>query len=599
MTRPRRPRSILHTRSLARACSPLLGVTLTLGISAALAARLTGSPVPVQDGEAARRSQVFFDSFDPATGRLTGGVVDLDLPADLDQLPTLPSDAATLFTGGDGLPSADPASGTRSIATGAADNRVDLVFVGDGYTAADMPTYVSHVDSAVAGMFDVEPLTSYIEAFAVHRVDVVSNESGVDNDPVDGIDRDTAMNMRYFCNGTERLLCVSVSLANQFAQNAPGVDQIVALANSTKYGGAGYLSADLATSSGGNGAAIEIIKHELGHSMGDLADEYTYGGPSDYQGSEPNRVNASLLDSVAMAQSGQKWAGWLGSSVGGFDGTIGTYEGAVYSQTGVYRPSPNSLMRNLGRTFNLVGAEAMIKAIYDEVSPVDDCSDPGALYGSTETLFVDALIVDGAPLPVTWTLGGAVVGSGPTFDLSSIGAQICGGAVLTATVRDGTPWVRDEAFRDAHMTASVDFQVGQTWRVPTCAPTPHSQSAVGSTLQVFGSPSLSDQNLTLYAGDGRPGAPILFFYGSEPILVPYGQGTICVGGSLQRLAIAFYDQLGGALHDIDFQADPVALPGTALLPGTSWIFQGWFRDLDPMGMQSFDFTSAVQVTFCP
>lgn len=49
--------------------------------------------------------------------------------------------------------------------------------------------------------------------------------------------------------------------------------QVVVLANSTKYGGIG---GSVATSSGGNAAAGLITVHELGHSLGGLADEYDY-----------------------------------------------------------------------------------------------------------------------------------------------------------------------------------------------------------------------------------------------------------------------------------------------------------------------------------
>ena len=45
----------------------------------------------------------------------------------------------------------------------------------------------------LAGFFAESPLDVYQGYFNVHRVDVLSNESGVDNDPTQGIQRDTAM----------------------------------------------------------------------------------------------------------------------------------------------------------------------------------------------------------------------------------------------------------------------------------------------------------------------------------------------------------------------------------------------------------------------
>ncbi len=40
---------------------------------------------------------------------------------------------------------------------GIGDNRVDLVFVGDGYTAAEMTTYHEHVENVVEDFFNYEP----------------------------------------------------------------------------------------------------------------------------------------------------------------------------------------------------------------------------------------------------------------------------------------------------------------------------------------------------------------------------------------------------------------------------------------------------------
>ncbi|MEU6311485.1 M64 family metallopeptidase [Streptomyces sp. NPDC047014] len=76
---------------------------------------------------------------------------------------------------------------------------------------------------------------------------------------------------------------------------------------------------------------------ETGHSLGKLADEYTYGAGKRYRGSEPADVNLSVLKAGAMAARGAKWAHWLGEpSPDG--GTVGTYEGGGSYQRGLFRP---------------------------------------------------------------------------------------------------------------------------------------------------------------------------------------------------------------------------------------------------------------------
>lgn len=246
--------------------------------------------------------------------------------------------------------------------TGPSSQRFDLVFVGDGYTSGQLDIYKQHAINRWNEIVQVEPFKSYKNSFNVWAVNVVSQQSGVDNDPR-GTYRNTALDMTFWCGGTERLLCVNENKAIQYAGLAPEVDAVVALANATKYGGAG---GRVATSSGANAAAGQIVLHELGHSVGGLADEYDY--PNDrYTGREPREVNASTYTSAQMQQNRTKWYQYLGKqSPDG--GVVGTYEGAVYCKRGVYRPTQNSLMRTLGREFNLIGLDAM-KAAIERKSP--------------------------------------------------------------------------------------------------------------------------------------------------------------------------------------------------------------------------------------
>ena len=164
---------------------------------------------------------------------------------------------------------------TTIVDNGPTSNRIDIVFVGDGYTAAEMVTYANHTYNVLGLSMAEEPIAAYSTYFNIHRVDVIYNESGVDEPDLD-IYRDTALDMTYNCSGIARLLCVDVSKAILAAGNAPDVDQTLALANSTRYGGAGYSDSDLATLAGDNSSSVEIALHEFGHSFANLADEYDY-----------------------------------------------------------------------------------------------------------------------------------------------------------------------------------------------------------------------------------------------------------------------------------------------------------------------------------
>jgi hypothetical protein len=241
--------------------------------------------------------------------------------------------------------------------TGPSDQRFDLVFVGDGYTAGQLGLYHQHVLQRWEQLTGVEPFRSLKDRFNVWQVDVVSNESGSDNDPARGDRRDTALDSQFWCGGLDRLLCVDDQKAQQYAGLAPGDDQTLAVVNSATYGGSG---GSVAVSSGGNSRAGEIVAHELGHSIGGLADEYDTGESGPYTGAEPREPNASK-------QRGTKWASYLGKPTPD-GGVIGAYEGALYHKTGVFRPSQNSIMRTLGHPYNAVGLDIMRAAILRRAS---------------------------------------------------------------------------------------------------------------------------------------------------------------------------------------------------------------------------------------
>ena len=249
--------------------------------------------------------------------------------------------------------------------TGDSADRFDLVFVGDGYTADDLETYTGNVKSKWEELSAVEPFASYKEYFNVWQVNVVSAESGVDHDPTKGLLKNTALDMGFWCQGrdanTERLLCVNETKAKEFAALAPQADQVIALGNTAKYGGAG---GSVATASGSNAQAGQIAIHELGHSIGGLADEYDYPY-ANYTGSEPREIN------VTSDPTGAKWGEYLGQpSPDG--GVIAPVEGARYYKNGLYRPTTNSIMRTLGKQFNSIGRDAMIKAFKAKIPSLNE-----------------------------------------------------------------------------------------------------------------------------------------------------------------------------------------------------------------------------------
>lgn len=333
-------------------------------------------------------------------------------------------------------------------------NRIDLVFVGDGYTAADLGRFHQHVQGKWEELVAVEPFLTYREFFNVWAVDVVSRESGVDNDPTQGILRDTALDATFFCAGFERLLCASRGRAYSYAGQAPAVDHVVVVANSTKYGGAGYTLGDMATASGGHPASGQVVVHELGHSIGKLLDEYQYDGPETWVGPEPSAPNITVHTADFLAAEQHKWWRWLGEeSPDG--GIVDTYEGANYSAFGIYRPTQNSLMRELNREFNLPSREAMIQQFYLLAPPFTSVG--SARVRGDALLDLGLPDLTGASFDITWYVDGVEVGA--WADQESVQLDLSGRHRVDALIVDETPYVRDEVFRDASMTFRRSWNV--------------------------------------------------------------------------------------------------------------------------------------------
>ena len=357
---------------------------------------------------------------------------------------------------------------TTVVDNGPSSNRVDIVFLGDGYTSGDLAggTYQEHVGAYIDYMFanalNSDPFYRYRNFFNIHTIDVVSNQSGADIPP-EGIFRDTALDARYFGDGqTERLLTVNNSKANA-ARNAALVgapftaEMQYVTVNETKYGGAGGSYAIFA---GGNSAASEIALHEVAHSFSNLADEYG-GNPGTYTGSEPSEVN------VTKNSSGVKWSHWLGYEQPVI-GTIGAYQGGKYYDAGIYRPSDNSKMRSLFNPFDAVSREKIILDIYQRVNPFDSWTTNSSPLTDPSALLVD--LVDDNVINVEWFVNDEFIpaAAGTTFALTDFGF---GPGEYSVTARGYDPTAFDPLYGWVRKNQN-QLEQFVTWQVTLSPPTP-------------------------------------------------------------------------------------------------------------------------------
>ncbi|MGW0537367.1 M64 family metallopeptidase [Streptomyces sp. NPDC003032] len=333
------------------------GIALTAGLAATAPAGTATAAGPDPDRRTRTQSVEYF------TG--TGGHPrHTEVPA---AEPLTAKDRATIKADGDVVP---------IVQAGPTASKLDVVFIGDGYTASQQGDFHADARAKWAKVAAVEPYASYKSLFNVWAVDAVSRQSGVSGDPVSGTVKDTALGSAFFCDGIERLLCVDTNKVESYAKKAADPDLVIVLANSTKYGGAGYNDITspsgydgIATASSDNAQSDQVVVHETGHSLGKLADEYWYDEYGTYTGAEPWETNTSKLTAAQLTAQKKKWYRWIGrTSPDG--GTVGAYEGGGYYPRGLYRPTANSIMRTLGREFNLPGREAMIAGFHRHASVV-------------------------------------------------------------------------------------------------------------------------------------------------------------------------------------------------------------------------------------
>jgi hypothetical protein len=222
--------------------------------------------------------------------------------------------------------------------------RINIVIVPDGYTYAEKSNMQAHADAVVAFFRSKTPFKEHDRFINYHLVYAYSVESGADQCDC-SIVKDTAMGT-YFPNSTNvcghsdnRCLyygtgCDVYSAGNISAAElrAPSKDTTLVMVNTTRYGGCG---GSRAVYSAGNSSAQEIAIHELGHSLGGLADEYAYTtGCGTYAG----EINTSKNSTNGA------WAEWIAEL-----GAPRT--GAQYYTQCLYRPIDNCEMRALAYPF--------------------------------------------------------------------------------------------------------------------------------------------------------------------------------------------------------------------------------------------------------
>ncbi len=166
------------------------------------------------------------------------------------------------------------------IENGKAANHVDIVILGDGYTASEMDKFHTDVATLTDELFTVEPYKSRKADFNVRAVETPSATSGV-NKPHPGVFKRTPLSMSYGAFDSERYaLSYDNRTIRDVAASVP-YDYMFILVNERTYGGGGIFNL-YSTVASDNKFSKYIFVHEFGHSFAALADEY-YTSDVSYQ----------------------------------------------------------------------------------------------------------------------------------------------------------------------------------------------------------------------------------------------------------------------------------------------------------------------------
>jgi hypothetical protein len=290
--------------------------------------------------------------------------------------------------------------------------KVDLLVLGDGYTAAERPKFRKDARRFMEAVFSTSPFREHQKDFNVWGLCPAAEESGVSR-PSSGIYRRSPVGASYDTFSTERYVLTTENRALRDVASFAPYEFIEILVNGQTYGGGGIFN-QYATVAIDNLWAGYVGVHEFGHQFAALADEYytsdvAYLPPK--QKTEPWEPNVTaLLDLASLKwkdlvapdtpvptpwdkeefdrferdiqrqrkelraagkpeadmeelfrKEREKEDAMLGAQK--YAGKVGAFEGANYEAKGYYRPEVDCIMFTRQKTFCAVCRRAIERVI--------------------------------------------------------------------------------------------------------------------------------------------------------------------------------------------------------------------------------------------
>ena len=184
---------------------------------------------------------------------------------------------------------------------GEPETKVDLLILGDGYTAGEQGKFADDAKRAVEILFSTSPFREHRKDFNVYGLCPVASEPGISR-PSSGQYRHPPLGTSYDTFGSERYILTTDNRALRDVASYAPYEFIEILTNSQTYGGGGIFNL-YATVAINSEWAPYVFVHEFGHHFAGLADEY-YTSDVAYEAEtervEPWEPNATALLDPAM-----------------------------------------------------------------------------------------------------------------------------------------------------------------------------------------------------------------------------------------------------------------------------------------------------------
>jgi len=182
--------------------------------------------------------------------------------------------------------------------SGDSSNRVDIIVVGDGYLESQRENFFSDIKRLFDETIDDPGMDFWLPVINVFAVFRASNDEGI---TIGGQQRDTAYSLSRSSAGQFRGIGISASGASAAQASARAASLtwnfVSAIANDDHYGGAVSRGIIIGTRSEYSG--VQVWRHELGHSLASVGEEYDGGG---YSG--PNTAST-------ITEARSKWGLWF------------------------------------------------------------------------------------------------------------------------------------------------------------------------------------------------------------------------------------------------------------------------------------------------